>query len=35
MAKDETAEALPTVEECIEEIRRKPLVNLWPTLAVL
>jgi hypothetical protein len=24
-----------TVEECIAEIKRKPLVNLWPTLAVL
>jgi len=35
MTKDETAEVLPTVEECIAEIRRKPLVNLWPTLAVL
>jgi hypothetical protein len=26
--------ALPTVEEALEEIRRKPLVNLWPTVAV-
>jgi len=26
---------LPTVEEAIEEIRRKPLVDLWPTVAVL
>jgi hypothetical protein len=25
---------LPTVEEAIEEIRRKPLVDLWPTVAV-
>jgi hypothetical protein len=26
--------ALPTVEEALEEIRRKPLVNLWPTVGV-
>jgi hypothetical protein len=30
-----TTEALPTVEEAIDEIRRKPLVDLWPTAAVL
>jgi len=29
-----TAETLPTVEEALEEIRRKPLVDLWPTVAV-
>jgi hypothetical protein len=26
---------LPTVEEAIEEIRTKPLVSLWPTVAVV
>jgi hypothetical protein len=35
MPKNESAEALPTVEECIEEIKRKPTVRLWPTIAVL
>ena len=29
-----TAKNLPTVEEALEEIRRKPLVDLWPTVAV-
>jgi hypothetical protein len=28
-------EVMPTTEEAIEEIRKKPLVDLWPTLAVL
>lgn len=28
------AEKLPSIEEALEEIRRKPLVNLWPTVAV-
>ncbi len=27
-------ERLPTIEEAVEELRRKPLVDLWPTLAV-
>jgi hypothetical protein len=27
-------ERLPTVEEVVEELKRKPLVDLWPTLAV-
>jgi hypothetical protein len=27
-------EKLPTVEEAVEELKRKPLVDLWPTLAV-
>ena len=26
---------LPTVEEAIEEVRRKPLVDLWPTVGLL
>lgn len=25
---------LPTIEEALEEMRRKPLVDLWPTVAV-
>jgi hypothetical protein len=25
---------LPTLEEALEEIRTKPLVNLWPTVGV-
>jgi hypothetical protein len=28
-------EALPTIEEALAEIRRKPLVPLWPTAAVV
>jgi hypothetical protein len=28
------AEVEMTVEEAIEEIKRKPVVDLWPTLAV-
>jgi hypothetical protein len=28
------AHNLPTVEEALEEIGRKPLVNLWPTVGV-
>ena len=27
-------EVLPSVEEAVEELKRKPLVDLWPTLAV-
>ena len=26
------AEKLPSIEEALEEIRRKPLVDLWPTV---
>ena len=29
------SEDLPTVEEAVEEIRRKPLVDLWPTVGVV
>jgi hypothetical protein len=29
------AKKLPTVEEAIEEIKQKPLVDLWPTVAVV
>jgi len=29
-----TAKALPTIEEAIDEIRTKPVVALWPTVAV-
>jgi hypothetical protein len=25
---------LPTIEQAVDELRRKPLVDLWPTLAV-
>jgi hypothetical protein len=28
-------ERLPTIEQAREEITRKPVVDLWPTLAVL
>jgi hypothetical protein len=28
-------ERLPSLEECIEEIRTKPTVPPWPTLAVV
>jgi hypothetical protein len=34
-AAEEAREKLPTIEEAIEEVRRKPLVDLWPTVAVL
>ena len=29
-----TEEKLPSVEEAVEELKRKPVVDLWPTLAV-
>jgi hypothetical protein len=29
-----SGEKLPTLEECIEEIRTKPVVSPWPTLGV-
>jgi hypothetical protein len=29
-----TARVLPTIEEAIDEIRTKPVVALWPTVAV-
>jgi hypothetical protein len=29
-----SAETLPTVEQCLEEIRTKPTVPPWPTLGV-
>jgi hypothetical protein len=32
--KSMAAERLPTVEEAVEELKRKPVVDLWPTLAV-
>jgi hypothetical protein len=28
-------EKLLTIEEAVEELKRKPLVDLWPTLAVV
>jgi hypothetical protein len=27
-------EKLPTIEQAVEELKRKPVVDLWPTLAV-
>jgi hypothetical protein len=27
-------EKLPTIEEAVDELKRKPVVDLWPTLAV-
>jgi hypothetical protein len=30
-----TARALPTIEEAIDEICTKPVVALWPTVAVV
>jgi hypothetical protein len=29
-----SAETLPTVEQCLEEIRTKPVVPPWPTVGV-
>jgi hypothetical protein len=29
-----SAETLPTVEQCLEEIRTKPVVSPWPTVGV-
>jgi hypothetical protein len=26
---------LPTIEEAVDELKRKPIVDLWPTLAVI
>ena len=33
-ARAQQAEKLPTIEEVVEELKRKPVVDLWPTLAV-
>jgi hypothetical protein len=32
--KSMSEERMPTVEEAVEELKRKPVVDLWPTLAV-
>ena len=29
------SEELPSVEECIDEIRTKPVVPIWPTVGVV